>query len=864
MKRALLIKLTLIIALGGMFLLVREVVVENIKLTNASVVKVEEDHLKQLIREWKRDLEMLANNGATRDMVSKYSLKKDNLKERKRLEKLFKHFLSSRLDYIKSIRLIGSNGREMVVVIEDGALRNYMDVSGEAYFKRAMTRRPLDIDGRLTTRKLGDTVLAYTITLAFNGKVASVLTIDIDVDSIFKFSRDASDKNSFNHAYLFTGESNLVYDKRLRVTSEPSDREIAKKVYAEIHNSGHDIDIMVHRSTLWAYIENSQLNSSLLLEMDNRFLYQRILEIFLPISVIFLLSSMVILFLNKKKKRFVRKGVFIVPESATDKSHKKKSNENVIRLKDLANISNQIRIPVNNILGTLSLLRVSESPEKRKEYLDITTRYSEWIIELLNEITDYAALKKGTLQLEQVEFSIRQIINDVVEILSTEAYNKGIEVINIVRSDVPDRILGDPTRVRQILVNLVGNAIKSSEQGDISINVTMTKAKKDRCTIRLEVCESNVGTETEFAFTMFAEFDKSHTIAENDANQSLFGINISKQLIEMMGGSIGYSDNALGGNTFWLEAPFKLAIKSEPSIIQTQLKGLRVLITGERESNRKSAAVIFSGWGINCDTTSNFERILEALERKNEIGRRYDILLIDISTTALIEKAFALVKSLKSHALLGNTKIIILTSKVVSGYEQVARNFGVEAFLIKPINRSQLKEALLEAIKVDSEVKQLESNDIVTTYSASDRNNITSPPILIVEPDSSHQKQLTGMVARHGLGANIASSGQEALVAIESHHYDLLILDSQLPDFSAVDIISDVRKLERKMIGKKKNGDERIMKTPIIIIVDKITDKEHARYKKYGVDDFLYKPVTRDSMEEIFIRWDIVKPGDES
>ncbi|MDH5377340.1 MAG: ATP-binding protein, partial [Gammaproteobacteria bacterium] len=560
----------------------------------------------------------------------------------------------------------------------------------------------------------------------------------------------------------------------------------------------------------------------------------------------------------------------VVEESGTFKKKKSKvpqvvPDSQLIRSKDLNNISSQIRQPLNNILSTLSLLGASGLNKKQDEYLEQLTKSSEWISELLNQITDYAALRKGRLRLESANFDVRDVLNEVSSILSVESYKKGIQVQAVVNFDVPDTLIGDPTRVRYILLNLVGNAIRSAEQGDISVTVSTKKGKDDTVKLRIEIAESGIGVETEFAYTIFTEFERAEVITETDAAHSSMYFNLSRLLVNLMGGEVGYMDNALGGNTFWLDLPFKVPNTGQVSNARTLLFGQRALIVAKSEKNRKSIATILTNWGISCHTSNDPLAAQEKINRAKEMGNPYTILFVDVSSRAPVDHVVKMLEEVNLSQVMKNGAVFMLASKDLMGDDQVRQALGVDAIVYKPVNRQILKEELLRA------VKPLSTGMQQSTLAPSSNLSLESEPgtdvetrVLILESDQAHQKVLSSIIGEFGIEVDVASESADAFAALQLKSYDMVLVDYELPEVSASYIAKKIRKLE---VTSGKNGGldgETSVRTNIVFLIDRELEGKRDKLLEQGADDTLIKPVTSALMSQFLSKWDLIMPDSEN
>lgn len=849
MKRFFQITLILVLALGGLFLAMRQIALDNIKLSTSQTMKIAADGFERKVVEWQSDLQYLARQS---EVISTVVAKRRNRSSVQNLESLFREFLKLRKDYVTSIRLVDRFGRERVVVDTTGPSRNYMNVSRKGFFQRAMAQRAFGAIATLGDRN-NQPVLEYSIPLVNGGFTTGVVSMGIDIAMLTRYFSEFSETLPFNHIYLLSDGGQVVHQDAIKVRPEPTDLATVKEVFVAFENSAANLRVLDTNGEIWSYLDNDTLGFSFLMEMDSQHVWVEVTELYTPVAALFSAAIFLVLITRSRRKRLVRKGALLVTENGSNKSRSKNSDEPGVRLKDLANISNEIRTPLNNVLGMLSLLRVSSLNSKQKEHLDLATRYSEWILELINEITDFSALKKGKLKLDRVEFNIRQTMRDVTEILSVEAYKKGLEVFSLVNADVPERIVGDPTRLRQILVNLIGNGIKFTEHGDVSVNITREKKGSGSVVLRIEVSDTGIGIDDEIQHTVFTEFEKAEAIPEGENTGVGLGLSITRQLVEMMGGKIGFRSNAQGGSTFWLTLPFKVMTEEARAHAKGKLNGLTVYMVGENASNRKTIAATMAGWGLICDTSGNFENAVSILSRSASSNRPYDILLVDISVSSSTQRAFDIVSQVRQQPEIRDIKVILLTAQGVAGDGMSAQDLGIGAYLTKPINRNDLKRTLLE-LNIESD----ERSPLVTRHSLREQQEQT-PSVLIVERDRAYQKAMVGMISRLGVSADLAGSEKEAIEAIKSRQYSLLLVDGQLEGLDVLDFIEQLRHFENTSVKPKKNAEDRALQTGVVLISSLLKDKDRERFEQAGIDGFLEKPISIDKIAHLLARWDLIE-----
>ncbi|MDH5692975.1 MAG: cache domain-containing protein, partial [Gammaproteobacteria bacterium] len=306
-KRNIVALLVLVIAVAGMFLIVRKVVLDNARVTIASVMQAEEENLKRSVREWQKDLYLISREGTAARLARKAGRRSINT-ERTRLEETFRAYMRLRKDYIESIRLVDSRGNERVVVDRQGPSREYLKVFSEKFYRNAMAERPFRAVGTLATTDTGMAILDYAINIADQGEKIGVLSIRIDLDAIIENLKKSSGDVSFNHLYLFNKQEQLVFDKALLPTVEELENNSAIKIFSLIKQEGSAARMFEHDGSFWAFFDIDPLQMSLVLKMNDENLYETVLEKFVPISILFGFAIVALLLFRKGRRKFRRLG----------------------------------------------------------------------------------------------------------------------------------------------------------------------------------------------------------------------------------------------------------------------------------------------------------------------------------------------------------------------------------------------------------------------------------------------------------------------------------------------------------------------------------------------------------------------------
>jgi signal transduction histidine kinase/DNA-binding response OmpR family regulator/HPt (histidine-containing phosphotransfer) domain-containing protein len=510
----------------------------------------------------------------------------------------------------------------------------------------------------------------------------------------------------------------------------------------------------------------------------------------------------------------------------------------------LANMSHEIRTPMNGVLGmTELLLQGKELPPEHRRCVEIVRRSGEGLLDIINDILDFSRIEAGRIELEDIPFDVGCVVEDVLELLAERAQSREVELASQVGQDVPSALQGDPSRVRQILVNLVGNAVKFTREGEVVVRVTLDAQDEESVTVRFTVRDTGIGIPKEAQKKIFESFSQADGSTTRQYGGTGLGLTIAKQLVGMMGGGIGVKSEPGVGSEFFFFARFRKAAESSlsPIVPRMNLKGLRVLVVDDNETNREILEGQLNVWGMRARAACGGHEALSLLGAGLEEGAPFDIAILDYNMPEI--DGLELAGMIKQNPSLSNTRLILLSSIGIRGDGRKARETGISGYLTKPIRQSVLFDCIA-TVAGQQEIGAEEN--MVTRYNVSGERKKIEGRILLVEDNPVNQQVTVGMLQSIGAQADIAGNGQEALDAIARKPYDLVLMDCQMPVLDGYETTRILRAREMKSGGGR---------LTVVALTANALPGDSDRCLAVGMDDYLSKPFTIQKLHETLAKW---------
>ncbi len=515
------------------------------------------------------------------------------------------------------------------------------------------------------------------------------------------------------------------------------------------------------------------------------------------------------------------------------RAQRKADEANRAKSEFLANMSHEIRTPMNGVLGMAELLSHTRLSGEQREYLSMIQQSADSLLRILNDILDFSKIEAGRLELESVAFRLRDCVGKAVQSLTLRAAAKEIELACRIAPDLPDGLRGDPVRLRQILINLVGNSIKFTSQGEVVVDVERDGEPENGQTVRLHVTVRDTGIgippeKQQYVFDAFAQADSSTTRRFGGTG---LGLTISSQLVRMMGGRIWLQSEVNKGTTFHFTAEFLLddAPIETPRVQPPSLAGQSVLVVDDNATNRRILQELLKSWRMLPVLADGGPAALAELRRAAQVGRPYGLVLLDLMMPDM--DGFDLAAEIRRADELQEPRMIMLSSVARPGDAQRCRDLGLAGYLTKPLVCSELLDTLLS---VD---RNSESGDGRPTE-APPTSAVFPRKILLVEDGLVNQRVAVGLLTRQGHQVTLAVNGQEAIEAWEREPFDLVLMDLQMPVMDGFAATARIRELEHNT-GRR---------TPIIAMTAAAMKGDRERCLQAGMDGHLAKPVRADEM----------------
>ena len=504
----------------------------------------------------------------------------------------------------------------------------------------------------------------------------------------------------------------------------------------------------------------------------------------------------------------------------------------------LARMSHEIRTPMNGVMGMSELLQATELTPRQRHLSQTISHSAAALLQIINDILDFSKVEAGRLELECIEFGLRETVEQAIEICASRAHAKGLELACDVGLDVPAKVRSDPMRLRQILINLVGNAIKFTDAGEVIVRV---KAIGDDGLLRFEVIDTGIGISEAAQADIFNAFSQADSFTTRKYGGTGLGLAICRELATLMGGQIGV-DSAVGrGSIFWVEVRLAPVVELTPTFTRLprlRLVGLRALIVDDNTSNREILAQHLNSWGVEVVAAESSMDALAVLDAPE--GLRFDFALLDDQMPGM--DGITLAKRIREDSRLAAMRLIMLTTR--DNHESNSDTVQLfAAILTKPLRRSQLLNCVTRAMIAAPE-PGLEDTAIRSMPTATARAFV--PKILLVEDNPVNREVAVGMLESLGCVAHTAENGWLALEAINNDAYDAVLMDCQMPVMDGLTATTELRRREQNAGGAR---------LPIIALTANTMEGDRERCLAAGMDDFLSKPFSQQQLAALLKRW---------